>query len=175
MPLPLHKPPLGLLGALDLKTLGRNPSMLEDGVRPSLELFSAYAASLQTLIKGATPALVSAGSLSIVSVPAGVCWRLRQMEGRVVLAAAATAPDGVAFTLGYGLVSDLSTWIAVESGRFEVPVAGLTAQAGFVISHEFAQPVFLPPGGMLIIQLDADLAAPSVQAGLRAVVEVLPL
>lgn len=72
---PLHKVPAGLLGLLNLKTLGRNPDTFSNVVGGVLDLRSQYGAALQ-LVTQASPGEVAATTNFSQVVPAGEIWRV---------------------------------------------------------------------------------------------------
>lgn len=60
---PIQPPPLGLLGLLQLKNVGRNPAFLQDEVSPSIEMFDFWIqGSLDTV--GTFSAAPAAGTVT---------------------------------------------------------------------------------------------------------------
>lgn len=77
--IPLHKPPLGIMGGLDLKAFGQNPNELGSTVAPILDLMDHYAAA--NLRRFGTT-LTNAGGSGVtnqntaLTVPQGQNWRV---------------------------------------------------------------------------------------------------
>lgn len=72
---PLQKFPAGLLGLLNLKTLGRAPQAFSGQVVPTIDASEFYGADLFSVTKQGPVQLLTPSSLS-EAVPIGETWRL---------------------------------------------------------------------------------------------------
>ncbi|HJS32393.1 MAG TPA: hypothetical protein VJ924_10375 [Alphaproteobacteria bacterium] len=88
---PLQKAPDGLLGALDLKTLGRSPSQFPDALQAVFEAQEFYLLGLRriTSIGGAFAAI--GATIGGITVPQNEVWRVNAIAIAVTRAAADAA------------------------------------------------------------------------------------
>lgn len=175
---PIQTLPQGLLGLLQLKSLGKNPSELLDQVQPSYDLFEQY---VQTLMQGeiglfgvtpTTAALVSAGhgfapfaNLASPVIPNGEMWWVEAATVYIVgntLAAADTVVAGA----GYVLPNHLTIHTLNPMSNKDI----ISARARSWSPDPMPRSLWLPPGTTFGIQVFDILSATSItlQMGMRA-------
>lgn len=142
MPSPLQKVARGFLGLLDQKTLGVNPQLTSETVVPTIEMADFYGIDLRRVVSQAG-SVTAFGDTDVLSVPQSQIWRVHSAFASLNFAAAETAPDGVHFSLAYGLISGGdAVRVATVSEALTAPAA--TVQ--FTASVVFPVPLILPPG-----------------------------
>lgn len=149
---PLTKPPFGILGALDLKTQGKQPTLFGERVTPVFEMRDHYV-PLEILEKSQTitnPALAAADTFD---VPNGELWIVRAWSavGSVALADASTNVIAIA---------------SINNSLNQVVLHTQTATGGTTLlrvapTNNLPLPVFLRPGWGFYIGLTMT-AAPAV-------------
>lgn len=75
---PLHKPPQGLMSALNLKTLGQNPDKFGDTVLPTFAVRDLYLADYIRQTENTSVGNLGATSLTLAVDP-GALWLLRSL------------------------------------------------------------------------------------------------
>jgi hypothetical protein len=141
---PIQTIPQGLLGLLQLKELGKNPSELLDQVQPSYDLFQQYIqrnlVGEQTLIGGpiSTAALVTANrglqgfslngaGVTFLNVPQNQIWYVYQLSGDVLtINPADTISYSMACLLPSGRFCALSPpYLDVQNARTRAGLSGV--------------------------------------------------
>jgi len=90
MPSPLQKVASGLLGALNLKTLGRNPQTFADELQPQYDATNHYLLDLLTRFGSTTPsAALGVGTTQVVTVPQGEVWAVFNIGAAITTTLAA--------------------------------------------------------------------------------------
>lgn len=155
MPSPIQNVPLGLLGALSLKSLGRNPGALADQVAGVIELMDLY--GVQTIaVAEAFGNVSTVGAVQGVTVPANECWRVHAISVALVAVTGIIGADGwgCSAAVSPGL-NQASTYVASTYTEKTTAVAGANGyrlKAGVVCRPA----LILPPGGRVIGVNDRD-------------------
>lgn len=187
MNFPLSKAPDGLLGSLDLKTLGLNPQEFGDVLSPSLETLEYYLLRNRATAACAGPfttvgtGIVMTGAAPYTSnaagnfiVPADQCIRIKQLsilntrvaadaaltlEATVYLRTSVTGAAGGTFTVGFGT--------AIFGPH---PATDLS----FIQPVELTQPLWLGPGDLLRLVPSTTQTAAGSSLGLQLVFDIVP-
>lgn len=153
----LQKGPVGLLGALALKVLGRNPPQFGDAVVPTVEVLDQYLAQgeLDTQTTGNID-VVGTSNNGALTVPSGKCWRVLCV-GFNVTTNAADIVDG--YRVGFAIQPPAGAASLVPTAYQNVPPAPAGATAnGTRFGYYFPRPLFLPPAWGILFQIDTDRA-----------------
>lgn len=97
MPFPLHKVPTGLLGLLNAKVNGANPSLYSEQVVPTLETRDMYGLANREMLDVSVGAQAGPAS-QIWTVPSGEIWRVLHASMFIVLPVGVTPTDNVSAT-----------------------------------------------------------------------------
>lgn len=125
MPAFINRFPQGLLGLLDLKTQGVNPSLLGEIVTPVLELSNFYALNSRASNSQSSTLTglgVTAGAYANLVVPQGELWVLYNLTAHL-----AAAPLGAAATFSCGV-----GYVPTDNNRF----IGLGAESQQIITGD---------------------------------------
>lgn len=136
---PLQTAPIGLLGALDLKTLGLNPNVFSGTLVPVVDCWDVYLADhLKVVTATGTIGVGSSGGVVNIPVPQGYMWRLLDFGVTALLNVA-----DIAFTSSWvtSLARTPSTTSAILSNLSVLGAAGsLSRSGGLLVPH----PLWLP-------------------------------
>jgi hypothetical protein len=149
----IFRPPVGLLGYLDTKAVGQNPSTLEADVKPVLDI-GPWTWNGVPVTGGfaSTAALSVPGPQGVAAVPANEVWRILGMT-------AVGNPNGVFlgscyFAVGAALRSSGShVAIGGELCQFEVYGTGGADQRASWATWQPQQDTFLRPTDQLMIEI----------------------
>jgi hypothetical protein len=178
MPFPLHKVPLGLLGLLNLKTLGSNPNGFGEIVTPTADLRTMYGAPLHETFEQAG-AETFVPTTTTMRVPQGEIWR--------VLAAGYLLNLGTGFDLtsnrieaaiSIGKPSATIGGVPVASREFDPGAAVIVQAFTFRMGIFFNEPPVLNSGHAIEGNLSftsVAVAGTGITPILRAYVERIPL
>lgn len=121
MPSPINTQPLGLLGLLGIKTIGRNPSILPDIVSPIIDIGPLYRAQGAMNLSGATSAVNLRGNWTVSNliVPPGELWVVES----AVLTAAAAVIVGTTYKVRC-CVYDVQSGLPYNAGELSTVTAG---------------------------------------------------
>jgi len=137
---PIQTQPAGLLGFLQLKNMGQNPSVLPDRLQPILEMFEWYMQSSAEILQQAGSAFTTAGVKVIHTVPAGEWWVVDDFQAVATIDVGGSLEAAPCYqTPGFGLghlIDELRTF-AVAGGN-----------APFFMPRD-NRPLLLPPGSTL--------------------------
>jgi hypothetical protein len=153
----LQKGPVGLLGALALKVLGRNPPQFGDAVVPTVEVLDQYLAQgeLDVQATGNVDVVGTTNNAQIL-VPSGKCWRVLCV-GFNVTTNAADIVDG--YKVGFAILPPAGVGNLVPTAYKDVPPAPAGATLnGTRFGYYFPRPLFLPPAWGILFQIDTDRA-----------------
>lgn len=174
---PLQKSPLGLLGALDLKVLGRNPDAVPLFLQLAYDAQPFYSAG--NLRAVAASQTLGGGGRAELTVPSGFAWRVVALGGSV-------SATGGAIT-GDKLIFGLRVRSAPAAGGFEVNVGSamlpafgtdvLDAGERFSFGGFLPVPFVLPPSGSLSVFWESiNAGSPSSAAfNVTALIEEFPV
>lgn len=181
---PLSKAPDGLLGALDLKSLGKSPQWLLDELSPSMEVTPFYLLRNRLAIGVAgpfaavnTPIIFAAGTGvaapyvtgGLFVVPQKEVIRLKQVGILVARAAA-----DVALTLEYMLLVrriNSPTLVHLGTGIFGArPATDLTTSAALPLT----EPLWFGPGDSLVLQPSTTQTVAGSQVSLQLDFDTMP-
>jgi hypothetical protein len=166
----------GLLGLLDMKSVGRLPSQLLDGVQPQIDLTQFYfnrqsfatKALFGSTSQPSTAAITGRGQFpftnpSQIVVPANQLWWVHEMTGTVSTTVAA---DTGTFALGYSLGYD---WEPFACGPTYTDPVNANQR---LIQLRLDKPFFVGPGGSFFVLSLACASAGGLafSLGMRAVV-----
>lgn len=159
----LQKVPVGLLGALELKTEGHNPGAFGDTLVPTFEAADFYGLPNVRLVAATTLNVNTVASVAgAITVPVGEVWRLR-FGG---------------FTLE-GFTAADQAWAALVADRVATPLVVLTqmpapiaAAATDVMFHGAPFNTLLPSGTRIFTTLQRVPAAGSIDIQTRVWVEI---
>jgi hypothetical protein len=151
MPSQINRVPFGFLSLLDSQNMGRNPSVLGDGVQATVEMRPFWVQDAQRVAHGAA-SVVSPNESAILTVPQNEVWDLLNIGGIASPAINATA------TLRFALKLETKSTTAA-SGRADAllatgpesqPVYQAAGAARFIYCCWTApQPMFAGPGDII--------------------------
>jgi hypothetical protein len=164
---PIQVIPNGLMGLLQLKSLGQLPSILQTQVQPSLEMRDWYTQSrqvTQSTLLGAVPTIVGgmttvgiAGFTPTVGPPVGFVWWVEQLTVTGQFAAAAD-------TIRCLLVKTLSTSSTKDALGVDYTDNVNARTRQYVIKADRA--FWMRPGESIAVQVNDILTASNVPASL---------
>lgn len=99
---PIQQIPGGLLGFLQMKNAGRNPSVLPDELAAVLEMRDWYWQTFPLIAAGVDAAIAAAGLVDKLTVPAGEYWAVHDVEIVATLAAASNGLFVAYYRTGQG-------------------------------------------------------------------------
>ena len=136
----------GLLNILDSQTQGDTPSSMGDVIAPTMDLSEFLFASKRSEVQGATVTLTGLGIGSLVTVPAGETWWLRNVVGEAV------SREGVGATMRWAIyVTTLTNNYPVcVSQNASFPTTGTTLP---IDPAHLPKPIVLLQGDQLVCQL----------------------
>jgi hypothetical protein len=152
---PLHKAPLGLIGAFALKVLGRNPTEFGDVVTPVVDVYDQYLEVTESRVVGAMG--IGVRTISGTHTPASrFSWRVLAIGVSLSLDAADVALTGTTIT---SMTSPAVAGTIVEPGGTLVVngATGLFRSLGVWLPRPF----FLSPGWSITqrVYLSANVTA----------------
>jgi len=155
--IPVHKPPVGFLGGLDLKTVGRVPDELEQAIRGGFDLTDLYLAA--NLRRIATTMTIAGGSGATVlntglRIPQGQNWRIIGASMSSAIAAADVAIT-VNALFGVTAAANPADTTLIHGGVLMIGNT-LFRAAGFTPNR----PIYLPSGWVVTFNITTS-AAPS--------------
>ncbi len=135
----INRVPRGLLGILDSKAAGQNPSLLLDEVQGGVDLTELYALNTRATVSQASTLTglgLTAGVYANLIVPDGELWLLKGLTAHL-----SAPPLGAAATLA-GAVG----YITQESARFIAlsDMSATIATGGDIIISWYGQAFLLP-------------------------------
>lgn len=166
---PLHKAPDGLLGAFDLKTLGHRPDRFAEAIQGTTDVTDFYFRDLQTIPPAVAGNMTNPGDGIVMTVPAGVVWRM--------------------FSIGIAIFTDAADVAIAPYGRFDLrtetgatlvylaPVAMPARQALYtngIGAFVFQRPLLLKAGSVIGYRSETQYTAPAL-GSLNLLAEVIPL
>lgn len=121
MPQGINTQPVGLLGLLGIKSVGRNPSVLADSVAPTFDMAALYVGAVAENLSGATSAINLRGMwvVSNLVVPNGELW--------IVESCVLTAANAVIAATTYKVrpcVYDVASGLPYHAGELTTVTAG---------------------------------------------------
>lgn len=130
MPYPLHKSPRGLLGAFNLKTLGRAPTQFGDTVLPVSIVDDFYFGEITIVQKDIVMTNPAVSAADTWDVPAGKIWRLygAALTGTLDAADIAKSVSGL-FTINDG-VNQIAVQSLTSAGQTGVAVKSAAVRMG---------------------------------------------
>jgi hypothetical protein len=158
----LQTAPLGLLGALEMKVGGDNPSEFGALLQPTFEGAAFYLSKGMQIAQVATNhATIADGDLDTLPVPDGEAWWLWSVSGAIALAAGDSFDDAWQLYVGYQYPSAGGINLAINIGP-PAPTGALTAGVSLRAGGWCPRPILLPPGSALIVRTcgSATIAAP---------------
>jgi hypothetical protein len=140
---PIQLIPPGLLGLLQLKNIGKNPSQLLDEVRPIMDILPMWYEAVAEELSGfsRTPVTGNNGFASWTVpqiVPQGEIWWVMQYT---VVTSEMGVGDSGQFGVGWQLPSVNHTYAVGD-------ISAINSGVGRCIAH--GEQFFLPPGGELL-------------------------
>lgn len=170
---PIQVIPPGLLGFLQLKNSGRNPTIFPDELTPTLELFRWYMAAREIELDPALSGInVANGAVGFtvyapnaIVVPANQMWWVREYS---IQTGALNAADTVSFQPAWANSTVGVLSVHLEGDNLPPLTGTAVTRKGFASARDF----FLPPGSQLGIAIGANETAGTVaySAALRYVV-----
>ena len=166
---PLQKAPLGLLGALDLKTLGDNPSRFQGTVFPMIDAQEYYLAPNLDIVTATGNAQTSGTEVSY-TVPNGYAYRLKAINAGIQLNNVGDlATDGISVRGGIRL----PTGIGAVLCSLNAPTVPALVNDTESWTSCWSGDILLPPGSIIFAQLQCGLDQSGLM-GLSALVQVIP-
>lgn len=172
--LPLHKPPAGLLAALDLKTLGHNPDALERGIRGTIDVYDQYLLAQQQVVTVQNTTTIATFLTLTLSVPQDTVYRVLGWSMGLSMDIA-----DVALTTAVNFA--ISSGAGGFAGHTYLPPAGALTSTGLATfrtaAHYAERPLWLPGGwglAMTVLYSGAGVTVAPVTT-LRALVQVINL
>jgi len=155
----LQKAPVGILGALNLKTEGQNPSEFSDTVLGVIDVTNFYL-GLETKISRQTLTIANPGTFGSAAhtVPVGKVWRVFGGGFAGVLNAADAALTTIVDTR---FSSDPVNSVVALMPPTGVMQRGGAANRACKLAATFGQTLFLPSGWSVLMTVQLD-AAPAV-------------
>ena len=162
---PLQKSPLGLLGALDLKTLGHNPDAFGGLVAPVTEALSFYSVNFRAdrRITGSTFPLS-------LTVPTGQLWRVWNVSAVIDLSGATITPAVVRASIGW---LNTGTGFTYQIADLRIPTTSVLATDELFVERQFEIPFLAQPGAVLALNSNLAVSAGSISASLSVGVDQL--
>lgn len=165
----LQKTGVGLLGALNLKTLGRQPNAFNDMVQPAFEVEEYYLLDLQSFANATAAAVSAVNSKATMTVPTSEIWRVISVGG-----AASAFSGAVAFPVSFAVEAILpGAATGVELGTAIAPSINAANDTVRVVQQR--PPFFLAAGSGLQMVLGTALGAVTVDLAVRAIIQRIPL
>jgi hypothetical protein len=163
MPSPLQKVPIGLLGALDLKTLGLNPRFFGETVQPTFDVRDFYLLpQLESVFTDAI-GVTALGSIAAVVVPNGQTWRVRAASCELLCPATTSSPGASTDPLALSL--QVEPILAAQETRIATgvfPFNGFALTAAVQFGCEAANlDLVIPSGCRIFAQLDSTVTVAS--------------
>lgn len=147
---PIQQLPGGLLGFLQLKNAGRNPTEVNSLLQMTMDLRDWYLQTNMESVVGTDAAIAAVGSAFYLTVPDGEFWCVHDCVLSINLAAAATIVCAPCYRLGPAIAPSFARPLA-PLRRWDQAVEGTTIVQG----AENYMPMFLPPGAGLGIRTTA--------------------
>lgn len=148
--------PTGLLGLLDAKTLGKNPSELLDSLQAVIDLQPFIAATRGYSQENATATATTVGEFAAVTVPAQKIWLVCNVSSQ--LTAATTGDDAVWYpTTDYQ--HPTLRWILTEGGISRVEVNFQSTTAVAFRGRQFEKPLLAVPGQRFFTHIEKRVIA----------------
>lgn len=151
---PIQQIPQGLLGFLQLKNRGQNPSELPDVLSPGFELSNWYLETGAEIVVQDAPVAVAVGTINLITVPNDQWWLVHDFFVNVGLDAGSTVFGCPVYRHGQAAVAATPMPLA-EPRLFQFAVEGALALAPSTI----VLPMFLPPGARLGFRATATSGA----------------
>lgn len=168
MPADINRQPQGLLGFLDIKNLGRNPSPLSDGLAATLPLTDWYLeTAAEYLTEGnleiAGPALGynrwTQAAQNLV-VPQNQWWRVHEYSCLTLfdIGGGSAGCTDVSISLTYEMPMPIFTGSGSTGQAIDLPTITSGPAQGFVVgagkpAFTLAKPIWVPPGAIFGYQL----------------------
>lgn len=163
----LQKAPRGLLGSLDLKTDGVNPTGFADDIRGSFDVADYYGLpNLQPIV--VTGTLTNLGDTISITVPANEVWRVHTLGLRITLTAGDAFGGFLAWRTTSGTVVN-----PFESNPGSIFSGAVAVTGNVAIATRFARPLLCPPGMALLAYCSCAIGA-GRSASLNAMYERFP-
>lgn len=159
---PIQSQPQGLLGFLQLKNLGQNPSELPDVLQPVLELRDWYLQTNSEIVSGTDAAIAAVGVSNNLIVPQGEYWFVHDVGLLIQLAAGATWRGAICYRNGPAGLLGINFQLA-ETINWAQATDGTNVLQGMTRDR----PLIIPPDGRIGIQTSA-LSAPTVTGNVFA-------
>ena len=165
----LHKVPLGLLGALSLKTHGRNPIDFGETVFGMVDLLDHYLTDLADVFQAGANLLATFSSVAI-TVPAGMVYRVHSVGISLTPNAADVALRNDGAFLVRRAQGALNAGIMRGVQMPAVAAVGASVFDGMI----FDRPLVLPPGAQIFWQNTRAYSA-NCSAVLTSYLEAIPV
>lgn len=169
---PLQKVPFGVLGALDLKTLGLNPTLFGDRVQPVIEVFDNYLAPQVEVVNAIEAAAQALGDFAMLQIPAGECWRILGANAAVRLNTGTDTDDPLNLTVHVRPTQNVNASLRLFGESFGI-IATMVGPAVFSCGGQVDR-LLMPPGAQLYAQLDTAVSAAS-QLVVSALIQRIPV
>ena len=161
----LQKAPLGLLGALELKVLGKNPDQLADALVATYDAEDFYGLPNAQILT-ATGNLTSTGDLLQITVPSNQVYRVHTLAMRISI----NAGDKVGGILGVQVNAN-STIAAIHADNGSIIGIAAAFSGNWACATRLERPLLLGPGSILTWYQGTAVGAARA-ASLTAYVEV---
>lgn len=129
---------------------GQTPALIEDNVRPVLEMLPFYVARQMEQVEATGP-LTTAGTFLDLTVPSGEYWYVQAITGIL----ASTAAQTPVFFCGYRVPQAGSTLQTARHDSQIAMAAGETRRCGGFLPYT----LILAPGSIIRFQLERTLTA----------------
>jgi hypothetical protein len=140
----LQKAPFGVLGLLELKVGGDNPTEFGGTLQPGADMLDYYTLDRST-VERATQSVQTDAQLATISVPTGQLWRIRAMSAVMLLPNTVTVnSQGVGLSCGTN-ANNSGGHCRLHSSYW--PITGAVAvQQGIADTIYFERPLLLRQG-----------------------------
>lgn len=176
--MPLQKPPLGLLGALNLKVLGRNPDEFANALQSVYQVNDLYDADLIGQATNTSAGEVAAASINL-AVDSAHLWLVRNVSARITYtalsnSAAAQWRHTLQYIPGSGGAQFYLDTSVIETATIGLPIGAADSFSVF-LKRTFERPFLMKPGWFFELSSSTVLTAGSYTLDLRCDVIAIPI
>lgn len=154
MPQALNRIPAGLLSLLQIKSTGRNPDLLADDMRPTLDMLNFYSAGIGARIEESfelafDPSNLNT-SIAIVTVPSDEIWIVRNVTSTARVTTAGGGERANFATLLQNIQATENVVLAAMPVGNNLSTWADTLATTDGCHANFSVGLFVPPGGQIV-------------------------
>lgn len=160
MPFPLYKSPRGLLEALKLRTVGKNPDRFSEMVQPTVDVLDMYTADVLF-----TAAVATGAAAYPFNSTLDVAFTRRFLGVSASITMGAAPGTRLTIRIGVAVPSSSSPAVIVAYGAQTAPF--LVAGGNFSVFALFPRPLVLTAGCQIVTVAESDAAGADHQLSVR--------